>query len=364
MQEEVIVIAHRGASGERPEHTLESYRLAIEQGADYIEPDLVMTRDGTLIARHENEIGGTTDVAAHPQFADRRRTQVIDGESMTGWFSEDFTLAEIKTLRARERLPGPASGEHAFDGRFAVPTFDEIMELASGENLKRGGGRKIGVYPETKHPAHFTARGLALERPVLAVLERHGYADPGSPVFIQSFDPENLKLLRGMTRLPLVQLRDGALGDLDDTARYADAIGISKDLATAAVVGAAHARNLAVHVWTFRAENEFLPRGSAKRRFAGGARQAGGGNRPIPRPRHRRLLHGFPGDRRARARRGYISGVHALHQPLTLTSLPGKRRARPIGIAGPARKLHAVRAAVAGCVGRLLPASTAAASAT
>jgi len=259
LQEEVIVIAHRGASGERPEHTLESYRLAIEQGADYIEPDLVMTRDGTLIARHENEIGGTTDVAAHPEFADRRRAQIIDGESITGWFSEDFTLAEIKTLRARERLPELRPANTAFDGRFAVPTFDEIMELATSENLKRGGGRKIGVYPETKHPAHFTARGLALERPVLAVLERHGYADPGSPVFIQSFDPENLKLLRGMTRLPLVQLRDGALGDLDDTARYADAIGISKDLATAAVVGAAHARSLAVHVWTFRAENEFLP---------------------------------------------------------------------------------------------------------
>lgn len=256
---EVIVIAHRGASGERPEHTLESYRLALEQGADYIEPDLVMTRDRVLIARHENEIGGTTDVAAHPQFAHRRRSQIIDGESMTGWFSEDFTLAEIKTLRARERLPELRPGNTAYDGRLEVPTFAEIMELAASANAARAGGRKIGVYPETKHPAHFTALGLALEQPLLDVLERHGYGEPGSPVFIQSFDPDNLKLLRGMTRLPLVQLRDGVLGDLGDTARYADAIGISKDLATAAVVAAAHERSIAVHVWTFRAENEFLP---------------------------------------------------------------------------------------------------------
>src|SRR5271170_3984603 len=202
----IIVIAHRGASGERPEHTLESYQRAIEQGADYIEPDLVMTRDGVLIARHENEIGGTTNVADHPEFAQRRRTQIIDGETMSGWFTEDFTLDEIKTLRARERLPVLRPLNRAFDGLLEVPTFDEIMQLARDANLRRGGKFKIGVYPETKHPAHFAAIGLAQEAAVLETLARFDYAGPGALVFIQSFDPGNLRQLRGMTRLPLVQL--------------------------------------------------------------------------------------------------------------------------------------------------------------
>jgi len=255
----VTVIAHRGASGERPEHTLESYRLAIEQGADYIEPDLVMTRDGVLIARHEPEIGGTTDVAAHPEFADRRRVQVIDGETMSGWFTEDFTLAEIKTLRARERLPELRAANTKFDGQFAVPTFDEILSLASEANRARNGRPPIGVYPETKHPAHFTALGLPQELAVLETLDRHGLGLPGSPVFIQSFDPNNLRYLRSLTSLPLVQLLEHELGDLADVASYADAIGIYKPLATAAGVREAHAQSLLVHVWTFRAENEFLP---------------------------------------------------------------------------------------------------------
>jgi len=255
----VVVIAHRGASGERPEHTLESYQLAIEQGADYIEPDLVMTRDGVLIARHENEIGGTTDVAQHPEFAERRRTQIIDGETMTGWFTEDFTLAEIKTLRARERLPALRPANCAFDGRFSVPTFEEIMELAQAANRARPGRARIGVYPETKHPAHFQSLGLALERPVLETLGRHGYAEHGSPVFIQSFDPNNLRQLREMTPLPLVQLLEHEIGDVARIAQYANCIGIAKALATRASVAAAHAQGLAVHVWTFRAENEFLP---------------------------------------------------------------------------------------------------------
>jgi glycerophosphoryl diester phosphodiesterase len=233
--------------------------LAIEQGADYIEPDLVMTRDGVLIARHENEIGGTTDVADRREFVARRRTQVIDGEIMTGWFTEDFTLAEIKSLRARERLPELRPKNCAFDGRLEVPTFDEIMQLAADSNRSRVDRPRIGVYPETKHPAHFQALGLAQERPVLDVLERFGYGHEGSPVFIQSFDPNNLRQLSGMTPLPLVQLLEHELGDLRSVAEYAAAIGIAKVLATPKGVADAHALDLAVHVWTFRAENEFLP---------------------------------------------------------------------------------------------------------
>ena len=170
------MIAHRGASGERPEHTLESYQLAIDQGADYIEPDLVMTRDGVLVARHENEISGTTDVAEHPEFAARRRRQVIDGETMTGWFTEDFTLSEIKMLRARERLPELRPANRAFDGRCTVPTFEEIMQLVRDANSRRGGEVGIGVYPETKHPAHFAKIGLAQEMTLLEVLRRFDYA--------------------------------------------------------------------------------------------------------------------------------------------------------------------------------------------
>lgn len=252
------MIAHRGASGLRPEHTLESYRLAIEQGADYIEPDLVMTRDGVLVARHENNIGGTTDVAQHPEFASRHRTQLIDGETMTGWFTEDFTLAELKTLRARERLPLLRSANCRFDGQFDVPTFDEIMQLVVSTNQRRG-RPLLGVYPETKHPAHFAALGLAQEAPVLEALARYGYAEADSPVFVQSFDPNNLQQLRQMTRLPLVQLLEYEMGDPVAISGYADAIGIAKALATPESVAAAHAAKLAVHVWTFRAENEFLP---------------------------------------------------------------------------------------------------------
>lgn len=256
---EVIVIAHRGASGERPEHTLASYQRAIEENADYIEPDLVMTRDGVLVARHEPEIGGTTDVAAHPEFASRRRAQIVDGEAMEGWFTEDFTLAELKTLRARERLPKLRPANTSFDGQFEVPTFDEIMQLALDTNRRRPGHPKIGVYPETKHPAHFQSLGLPQEAAVLDTLRRFGYDAPGSPVFIQSFDPNNLKQLRGMTHLPLVQLLEHQVTDLSVTAGYADVIGIAKSLALPETVAFAHDRGLKVHVWTFRAENQFLP---------------------------------------------------------------------------------------------------------
>ncbi len=320
----ILVIAHRGASGERPEHTIESYRLAIEEGADYIEPDLVMTRDGVLVARHENEIGGTTDVARHPEFAARRRTQTIDGETMGGWFTEDFTLAEIKTLRARERLPELRPQNCVFDGRFTVPTFDEIMELANDANRRRGAGSRIGVYPETKHPAHFAGIGLPLERSVLDCLERHGYAAEGSPVFIQSFDPANLRQLRGMTRLPLLQLLEHELGDVGEIAKYADGIGIAKELASTEGVQAAHAVNLKVHVWTFRAENEFLP---ADLRIGDSPAAHGDLEAEILRYLHRGI-DGFFIDFPAvgvRVRNSYISAVQPLHQPLTETSLPGKR---------------------------------------
>jgi glycerophosphoryl diester phosphodiesterase len=320
----IIVIAHRGASGERPEHTLESYRLAIEEGADYIEPDLVMTRDGVLVARHENEIGGTTDVARHPEFAARRRTQVIDGEPMTGWFTEDFTLAEIKSLRARERLPLLRPQNCAFDGQFTVPTFDEILQLASDANRHRTGANRIGVYPETKHPAHFTGIGLSMEQPVLDALQRHDYAAAGSPVFIQSFDPRNLRQLRGMTQLPLVQLLEHELGDLRQIAQYADAIGIAKSLASEAGIRAAHAVNLKVHVWTFRAENEFLPEDLR----TGNSPAAHGDLEAEIRRFFDRGIDGFFVDFPAvgvRVRNAYTSGVQPLHQPLTDTSLPGKR---------------------------------------
>jgi glycerophosphoryl diester phosphodiesterase len=310
----ITVIAHRGASGERPEHTLESYGLAIDEGADYIEPDLVMTRDGVLIARHENEIGGTTDIAQHPEFAARRRTQIIDGESMTGWFTEDFTLSEIKTLRARERLAELRPQNRRFDGHFDVPTFDEIMQLVMRANGQAGRNRPIGVYPETKHPAHFAGIGLPLELALLDTLRRHQYARPGSPVFIQSFDPRNLQQLRTMTRLPLVQLLEHAVGDTRMIAQYADVIGIAKALATTEVIEAAHAAKLQVHVWTFRAENEFLPADLQ----VGGDRGAHGRLEAEIRRYLDRGIDGFFVDFPAigvRARDAYISALQPLHQP-------------------------------------------------
>jgi glycerophosphoryl diester phosphodiesterase len=320
----IVVIAHRGASGERPEHTLESYRVAIEEGADYIEPDLVMTRDGVLIARHENEISGTTDVAQHPSFAARRRTQIIDGESFTGWFTEDFTLSEIKTLRARERLGELRPQNREFDGRFAVPTFDEIMQLVISANRHPGRNRPIGVYPETKHPAHFAAIGLPQELSLLDTLRRFQYAKPGSPVFIQSFDPRNLQQLRRMTQLPLVQLLEHELGDLGAIANYADAIGIAKALVTPQAVVAAHAAKLRVHVWTFRAENEFLPPD-----LRVGSDPAAHGNLEAEIGRYlERGIDGFFADFPAlgvRARDAYISALQLVHQPAADTSLPANK---------------------------------------
>lgn len=263
-----LIIGHRGASGHRPEHTLESYRLAAEMGADVIEPDLVATRDGVLIARHENEIGGTTDVAE--RFPDRKRTRTIDGASITGWFSEDFTLAEIKTLRARERL---AFRSHAYDGRYQVPTFDEVLDLA--QSLTRTLGRPVGVYPETKHPTYFRGIGLPLEEALVASLEKHAMNTHDAPVFIQSFESGNLRALRPKTRVRLVQLVDLPsklrLDDegLAEIAAYADGLGPIKTLIVPAktdgtleaptdLVVRAHKAGLFVHVWTMRADPQFL----------------------------------------------------------------------------------------------------------
>lgn len=272
-----IVIAHRGASGERPEHTRASYALAIAQGADFIEPDLVATRDGVLVARHENEISKTTDVAAHPEFAARRTTKTIDGRTVSGWFTEDFTLAELKTLRARERLPRLRPGNIAWADE-TIPTFDEVIALAQAHG--------VGVYPETKHPSYFRAIGLPLEPGLLAALDRAGWTTRDAPVFIQSFEVANLKMLRGQTKVRLIQLVDaeGAPADgaapsyaamltpagLAAIARYADGIGPAKalviprgaggrSLGATRLVADAHAAGLKVHPWTFRAENQFLP---------------------------------------------------------------------------------------------------------
>ncbi len=277
-----IVIGHRGASGYRPEHTLASYELAIAMGADYIEPDLVSTKDHVLVARHESDISGTTDVAEHPEFASRRTTKVVDGVAITGWFTEDFTLAELKTLRAKERLPDLRPANTVFDRQFQIPTFQEVISLAKREG--------VGIYPETKHPTYFVRLGLSLEEPLVAALRANGLDRAKAPVFIQSFEVSNLEQLNRMTRVKLVQLLDAVgkpydfvvSGDprtyadlakpegLAEIAHYADGIGPNKNLivprdasnrllAPTTLVRDAHRVGLVLHPWTFRRENSFLP---------------------------------------------------------------------------------------------------------
>jgi glycerophosphoryl diester phosphodiesterase len=317
---EPLLIAHRGASGYVPEHTLAAYWLAIEQGADYVEPDLVLTKDGVLVARHENAIAilnpdgsvreATTDVADRPEFASRKATKSIDGVAITGWFTEDFTLAELKTLRARERIPQIRPGNTRFNDMFEVPTFEEVLQLVQQANERRreeaskdgrdgrdgrGHGhpgqklKPIGVYPETKHPTYFAGIGKPLEEPLVRTLNKYGYRSPDSAVFIQSFEVGNLRKLNRMTRVPLVQLINGsgqpydftASGDtrtyadlvkpagLAEISSYAQGIGANTSLMIPLVAGRlgtpttlvkdAHAAGLIVHGWTFRAENVFLP---------------------------------------------------------------------------------------------------------
>ncbi|NDJ26105.1 glycerophosphodiester phosphodiesterase [Nostoc sp. B(2019)] len=283
-----IIIAHRGASGYRPEHTLAAYELAIALGSDYIEPDLVSTKDGVLIARHENEISETTNVASHPEFTNYKTTKIIDGESKTGWFTEDFTLAELKTLKAKERIPELRPQNTAYDGLFEIPTLQEIIDLAQQKSAEIG--RNIGIYPETKHPTYFKSIELSLEELLLTTLVANGYQEANAPVFIQSFEVSNLQYLSTKTDLPLVQLLNSSgkpydfvvNGDersyadlatasgLKEIAKYAQAVGIHKNLlvprdskgkllAPTSLVSDAHANSLLVHVWTFRNENFFLP---------------------------------------------------------------------------------------------------------
>ncbi|MDQ1538425.1 MAG: glycerophosphoryl diester phosphodiesterase [Actinomycetota bacterium] len=285
-----LIIGHRGASGYRPEHTLASYELAARMGADFIEPDLVSTKDHVLVARHENEISGTTDVGTHPEFASRKANKVVDGIAETGWFTEDFTLAELKTLRAKERLPQVRQENTMYDGRFEIPTFSEVLALR--EKLSKELHRVIGVYPETKHPTYFRSAGLDLETPMVHQIRGAGLDSAKAPIFIQSFELTNLVALRQKygvnARLMFLTGATGAPYDLSSTgdpttyAQLTTASGlrsISRIVNGVApdknqiitrnpngtlghqttLVADAHAAGLKVHPYTFRAENQFLP---------------------------------------------------------------------------------------------------------
>src|ERR1035437_5429997 len=285
-----LVIGHRGAAGYRPEHTLASYELAARMGADYIEPDLVSTRDHVLVARHENEIGETTDVASRPQYLARKTTKVIDGDTLTGWFTEDFTLAELKTLRAPEPLPAVRPENTRYDGQFEIPTFAEVLTLR--ERLSKELHRVIGVYPETKHPTYFRSIGLDLETPLVHQVRGAALDKTIAPIFIQSFELTNLVDLRqhfGVNaRLIFLTAASGApydLASIGEPATYADLTlaaglrslsgivnGIGPDKSQiigrnvngtlaepTSLVADAHDVGLKVHAYTFRAENTYLP---------------------------------------------------------------------------------------------------------
>lgn len=284
----IELVGHRGAPGYRPEHTLASYELAYRQGADHVDVDLVPTKDGRLVARHENELGGTTDVAEHPEFAARRTTKFIDGVSLTGWFTEDFTLAELKTLRATERIPELRPHNTIYDGRWQIATYQEVLELTA--RLGRELHRTLGTYPEVKHSTYFAGLGMPIEPELVEVLNRNGLNRADAPVVIQSFEVANLVALREQVRVPLLQLTSdsGAPADFvakGDTRTYADLVTPSglKEIATYAeylgpdknqviprdaagnlatpttLVQDAHDAGLKVSPYTFRNENGFLP---------------------------------------------------------------------------------------------------------
>ena len=283
-----LVVAHRGASGYLPEHTLAAYELAFAQGADVVEPDVVMTADGVLVVRHENEIGGTTDVARRPRFADRRTTKVVDGHVCTGWFAEDFTLDELRTLRAVERLPHLRPGSRFFDGAFGVVTFAEVLELAA--RTRTPDGRPVGVLAEVKHATYLTGLGLDPVPAVLAALDEAGLTCADAPVMVQSFETTCLQRLAEQSDVRIGQLvevgeppydllvagevRTAAdllsVPGLAAISRYADAVGLEKELiiprdadgrlrAPTPVTQRAHDVGLEVFGWTFRGENGFLP---------------------------------------------------------------------------------------------------------
>ncbi|ARQ71691.1 glycerophosphodiester phosphodiesterase [Streptomyces marincola] len=283
------VIAHRGASGYRPEHTIGAYQLGLDMGADVIEQDLVPTKDGHLVCRHENDISGTTDVADHPEFADRRTTKTIDGQELTGWFTEDFTLRELKTLRAVERIPAQRPNNTLYDGRWTVPTFEEVLDWAAEQGRERG--RPVWLYTETKHPTYFRSLGLGLEEPLARLLRRHRQHRANSRVFLQSFEPSSMERMAGLVDTPRVVLLSSAgsrpwdfveSGDprtvadlitrrgLREIARYAQGIGPTLDLVIpraadgslgrpTSLVEDAHRAGLLVHPYTLRNENRYLP---------------------------------------------------------------------------------------------------------
>lgn len=283
------VIGHRGASGYRPEHTFGSYQLALDMGADIIEQDLVPTKDGHLVCRHENDITATTDVSSHPEFADRKTTKTVDGTKLTGWFTEDFTLAELKTLRAKERIPGTRQRNTLYDGRWEVPTFEEVLQWAEREGRERG--RRVWLYVETKHPTYFRKLGLGLEEPLAKLLRKYGRHKKDSALFLQSFEPSSIQRLRELVATRAVVLlstlssRPYDFVEANDPRTVADLVkpeglkwiasfaqGIGPDLSViiprtsdgklgkpTSVVRDAHAAGLILHPYTMRNENTFLP---------------------------------------------------------------------------------------------------------